>query len=165
MMGMQGNAPYLKPLKVMVLERESSVTAYKNAKDEDKSLINTVVGDSTRAVKCVVFDTTKFERFNEGQCLILRNVIKKPEHIAVTANTKVFPAAGVNVPPEIRQAGRFLLHPPAAAVATVKDALASPPKTKVSVLGKIVQVSSVHLHIVHAVKYKRTDALSLWHQQ
>ena len=68
----------------MVLERETSVTAYKNDREEDKALMNTAIGDSSGAVKCAVYDSTKFPRFIEGQCLILRNAIEMLEQIAVT---------------------------------------------------------------------------------
>uniref|UniRef100_K1R6C5 Shieldin complex subunit 2 first OB fold domain-containing protein n=1 Tax=Magallana gigas TaxID=29159 RepID=K1R6C5_MAGGI len=88
---------------------------------------------------CVVYDQTKFPRFKEGSSVILRNVIKKPDGVAVTSNTKVFPCAEVSVPEHIVNQAKNLLHPPPAPTKTVSEALNSPPKERVSIKGTITQ--------------------------
>jgi hypothetical protein len=117
-------------------------TTYFNDKKEQRELMNAVVADTSKAVKCVIYDAKKFHRFKADNTVILRNIIRKPDGIAVTSATVVFPAGNIlSIPPDMEKEGRALLHPPPADVKNVEDALASPPKTKVSVRGKIVQVS------------------------
>ena len=135
-----GHSPYPKKVTVKVLCTDPPTT-YVNEKKERRELINTVVADSTKAVKCVVYDSKKFHRFTAGTTIILRNIIRKPEGIAVTSATVIFPAAkSLNLPPCMETEGKAILHPPPADVKSMVDALASPTKTKVSVRGKIVQV-------------------------
>ena len=87
--------------------------------------MNTVVADSTKAVKCVVYDSKKFHRF-AGSTIILRNIIRKPEGIAVTSATVIFPAAKtLDLPPSIEKEGIAILHPPPTDVKSVAEALAS----------------------------------------
>ena len=60
----------------------------------------------------------------------------------MTSATVIFPAAKtLDLPPSIEKEGIAILHPPPADVKSVAEALASPTKTRVSVRGKIVQVS------------------------
>ena len=60
----------------------------------------------------------------------------------MTSATVIFPAAKtLDLPPIIEKEGIAILHPPPADVKSVAQALASPTKTRVSVRGKIVQVS------------------------
>ncbi|XP_078312323.1 uncharacterized protein LOC111116359 isoform X1 [Crassostrea virginica] len=134
-----GHSPYPKKVTVKVLCTDPATT-YVNDKKERRELMNTVVADSTKAVKCVVYDSKKFHRFATGSTIILRNIIRKPEGIAVTSATVIFPAAKtLDLPPIIEKEGIAILHPPPADVKSVAEALASPTKTRVSVRGKIVQ--------------------------
>lgn len=91
-MGQTGQVPYSKSLKVKVICKENEF-AYKDDKGESRVLINCAVADSSKAVKCTVYDSTQFPRFKAGPSLILRNIIKKN-----ITNTTVFPAAAVEVP-------------------------------------------------------------------
>ena len=135
------HSPYPKKITVKVLCTDPATT-YVNDKKERRELMNTVVADSTKAVKCVVYDSKKFHRFATGSTIILRNIIRKPEGIAVTSATVIFPTAKtLDLPPSIEKEGIAILHPPPADVKSVAEALASPTKTRVSVRGKIVQVS------------------------
>lgn len=81
-------------------------------------------------MKCTVYDGTKFQRFGDGQSLILRN-IKKPDAIVVTTNTKMFPTAAVDVPEHIATQARHILNPPPAPTKPVSEALRSPPRVRV----------------------------------
>ncbi|XP_052813986.1 uncharacterized protein LOC128241041 [Mya arenaria] len=134
-----GHSPYPKKVTVKVLCTDPATT-YVNDKKERRELMNTVVADSTKALKCVVYDSKKSHRFATGSTIILRNIIRKPEGIAVTSATVIFPAAKtLDLPPSIEKEGIAILHPPPADVKSVAEALASPTKTRVSVRGKIVQ--------------------------
>lgn len=128
-----GHSPYPKKLTVKVLCSDPATT-YINDKKEKRELMNTVIADSSKVVKCVVYDAKKFHRFKAGTTIILRNIIRKPDGIAVTSATVIFPA------PKRRKGWPFCIPPPPADVKTVEEALASPTKTKVSVRGKIIQV-------------------------
>lgn len=148
-MGQSGQVPYTKSLKVKVICKKNEF-AYKNDKGEDRVLINCAVADSSKAVKCTVYDRAKFPRFKAGQSLILRNIIKKPDTVVVTTNTKVFPTAAVEVPEHIETQARHILNPPPAPTKPVAEALKTPPppqkKVRVSVGGRIVQVRSIEYH-------------------
>ena len=115
---------------------------YKNDKQEDRQLLNVVIADSTQEVKTTIYDAQKFNRFIDGNTIIIRNCSKKPESILVTANTKVFPSGNIDVPVAIEREGRAILFYPPARLASVAEALNSPPKVRVSVRGKIVQVGT-----------------------
>ncbi|XP_062595983.1 uncharacterized protein LOC134257373 [Saccostrea cucullata] len=139
-MTQSGQVPYTKSLKIQVVAI-TDVVNYRNDKNESKSLMNAAVVDHSKAVKCTIYDSTKFPRFKEGQYLILRNVIKKTDGVVVTSNTKVFTCApfAFEIPAAIQQRGREILNPPPAPVVNVKEALDSPPKARVTVRGKVVQ--------------------------
>lgn len=136
-----GHSSYPKKLTVKVLCSDPATT-YIYDKKEKREMMNTVVADSSKVVKCVVNDAKKFHRFKAGTTIILRNIIRKPDGIAVTSATVIFPAPKtLNFPPYMEKEGMAIFHPPPPAdVKTVEEALASPTKTKVSVRGKIIQV-------------------------
>lgn len=141
-----GHSPYPKKLTVKVLCSDPATT-YINDKKEKRELMNTVIAESSKVVKCVVYDAKKIHRFKAGITIILRNNICKPDGIAATSATVIFPAPKtLNLPPYMEKEGMAIsiLHPPAD-VKTVEEALASPTKTKVSVLGKIIQEEATRL--------------------
>ena len=139
-MQQHGQSPYAKSIKVKVI-CHSNIVRCRNDKQEDRQLLNAVIADNTQAVKCTIYDAQKFNRF-EGNTVIIRNCIKKPDSIVVTANTKVFPSGNIDIPVAIEREGHAILFPPPARLASVAEALNSPPKVRVSVRGKIVQVGS-----------------------
>ncbi|XP_078327836.1 uncharacterized protein LOC144623312 [Crassostrea virginica] len=138
LMNQKGQVPYTKSLKVKVIARETEFS-YKNERNEERVLVNCAVADESAAVKCTVYDGSKFSRFAEGKSIILRNIIKKVDAVVVTTNTKVFPCADVDVPDEVVQKAQIILNPPPASTKPVSEALNSPPKVRVSVKGRIMQ--------------------------
>ena len=132
-------SPYAKSIKVKVI-CQSDIVHYRNDKHEDRQLLNAVIADNTQAVKCTTYDVQKFNRFIEGNTIIIINCNKKTESIVVTANIKVFPSGNIDVPVSIEREGRAILFPPAARLAYVADALNSPPK--------VVQVGEVRFYCV-----------------
>ena len=82
-----GQSPYAKSIKVKVI-CQSDIVHYRNDKHEDRQLLNAVIADNTQAVKCTIYDVQKFNRFIEGNTIIIINCNKKTESIVVTANTK-----------------------------------------------------------------------------
>ena len=54
----------------------------------------------------------------------------------------MFPSGNIDVPVAIERAGRSILFPPPARFIFMAEALNSPPKVRVSVRGKIVQVGT-----------------------
>lgn len=75
--------------------------------------------------------------------MILRNIIKKPNTVVVTTNMKVFPTAAVDVPKHIDTQARHILNPPPAHTKPLSEAFRTPPKIRVSIKGRIVQVRSI----------------------
>ena len=76
--------------------------------------------------------------------MVLRETIRREEEgvktIIVTRNSKVFLGAPMEVPENHEGQAEVIVHPPAAEEKTVKDALSSPAKKKVSVKGRVIQV-------------------------
>lgn len=71
-----GHSSYSKKLTVKVLCSDPATT-YIYDKKEKREMMNTVVADSSKVVKCVVNDAKKFHRFKAGTTIILRNIIRK----------------------------------------------------------------------------------------
>jgi hypothetical protein len=67
---------------------------------------------------------------------------QKIENIVITTYRKVFPSGNIDVPVAIEREGRSILFPPPARLISMAEALNSPPKVRVSVRGKIVQVGT-----------------------
>ena len=139
LMRLGGQMPYSKSVKAKVVAVDK-VYKYVNEKKEEKTLLNAAICDDTKAVKCTIYDASKYARFKTGGTVILRNIIKKQDGVVVTSASKVFPGPAMDVPDDIAQAGRDILDPPPAAIKDVSEALASPPKVRVSVRGRIVGV-------------------------
>lgn len=111
-MAHKGQIPYTKSGKAKVIDTDLE-HSYTNERNESGILKNCdIEADEGKAFLCVVYDQTKFPRFREGSSVILRNVIKKPDGVAVTSNTKVFPCAEVSVPKHIVNQAKNLLAPP-----------------------------------------------------
>lgn len=66
--------------------------------------------------------------------------------MVVTTTTKVFPTVAVEVPEHIDTQTRHILNPPPAPTKPVAEALKTPPKVRVSVKGRIVQVRSIEYY-------------------
>lgn len=141
-MRQDGQVPYQKSLKLQVVAHNEEQT-YINEKKENRTLVHAAVADATKAVKCTIYDAAQFPRFKTGKSLIVRNVIKKQDSIVVTTATNVFPTRDIQVPDHLKQQGRDILNPLLAPTKTVEEAIASPPRVRVSVKGRVVQVRVV----------------------
>lgn len=133
-------APYQKTLKVKVMAGDP-IKTFTNEKGEEKKVLNIAIADNTKAVKAVVYDDTKFARLTVGKSIMIRNIIKKENHIVITNQTKIFTTQEVHVNDQVALAAKHIINPPSADVKPLKDALLSPKKVRVSIKGKIVQVS------------------------
>lgn len=80
---------YLKKLIVKVFCSDL-VIIYINDKKEKRELMNIVIVDSFKVVKCVVYDVKKFYRFKVGIIIILRNIICKLDGIVVISVIVIF---------------------------------------------------------------------------
>lgn len=128
---------YPKKLTVKVLCSDPATT-YIYDKKEKREMMNTVVADSSKVVKCVVYDAKKFHRFKAGTTIILRNIIrKKLSQVRQLYFLHHKPLTSHYI---WRRKGWPFCIPPPVDVKSVEEALASPTKTKVSVRGKIIQV-------------------------
>lgn len=161
LMNQKGQVPYTKSLKVKVIAREKEFS-YKNEKNEDRVLVNCAVADKSTAIKCTVYDASKFPRFTEGKSIILRNIIKKVDAVMVTINTKVFPCGDVGVPNEIVRKAQIILNPPPAPTKPVSEALNSPPKVRVSIKGRIMQVRLISFILFLAFQFITEDCMYLF---
>ena len=140
-MRQDGQVPYQKSLKVKVAAVEALFN-YRNEKGEEKSLVNAAICEESMVVKCTIYDQAKFGRFRKVASIIVRNVITKADFIVITSATKVlFPISELAVPEERMQEGHTIIDPPLAPLKFVGEALTSPPRVRVSVRGRVVQVS------------------------
>ncbi|KAJ8300756.1 hypothetical protein KUTeg_022275 [Tegillarca granosa] len=101
------------------------------------------------AMKCIIYDGVKFPKFKKGATLILKNIIKKTDAIVVTSASKAFPVPKVEIPELIVNAGILIISPPPAEIKPLDDALRSPVKTRVSVMGQIIQEEATQEVKVH----------------
>lgn len=145
----RGQAPYnKKSLKVQVIAADS-IRSYKNDQGQEKKSMNVAIGDSSMALKCIVYDETKFSKFKQGATLILKNIIKKTDAIAVTSASKIFPTVKIEVPDHVVKSGIAIIRPPPADLKPLDEALRSPVKTRVSVMGQIIQEEATQEVKVH----------------
>ncbi|KAJ8317193.1 hypothetical protein KUTeg_005097 [Tegillarca granosa] len=145
----RGQAPYnKKSLKVNVFCTDN-IRSYKNDQGHEKKSLNVAIGDATMAMKCIIYDEVKFPKFKKGATLILKNIIKKTDAIVVTSALKAFTVPKVEIPEHIVNAGILIISPPPAEIKPLDDALRSPVKTRVSVMGQIIQEEATQEVKVH----------------
>lgn len=135
--------PYAKPIRAKVVANgEVSTYTYNN---EEKKCLAIALSDGSRVVRGVAYDQFKFVKLKVGNSVVLRDVISKTEDgidtVVITKSTKVFMTMNIETPASHEEDGKKILNPPPAAVKSLKEALQSPTKQKVSVLEKIVQVN------------------------
>ena len=164
-MNQKGQVPYIKSLKVKVIARETKFSC-KNERNEERVLVNCAVADESAAVKCTVYDGSKFSRFAEGKSIIRRNIIKKVDAVVVTTNTKVFSCSDVDVPDEVVKKAQIIVNPPPAPTKPASEALNSPPKVRVSVKGRIMQVRLIFFILIfffwHSISLQKTACICLF---
>ena len=138
----RGTGPYSRPLKVKVVSTDEPVTD-RGTDGSEKKALHTAISDGEQVVKLVCYDQTKFPKLAEGNTIVLREIIRKTEgtqSIVATKNTKIFLTGGMEVPESHSGVGFLILNPPPAPTIPIKEALRSPMKTRVSVVGRVVQV-------------------------
>lgn len=124
-----GHSSYPKKLTVKVLCSDPATT-YIYDKKEKREMMNTVVADSSKVVKCVVNDAKKFHRFKAGTTIILRNIIrKKLSQVRQWYFLHHKPSTSHHI--WRRKGWPFCIPPPPVDVKSVEEALACPTKTKV----------------------------------
>ena len=139
----RGTGPYSRPLKVKVVSTDEPVT-YRGTDGSEKKALHPAISDGEQVVKLVCYDQAKFTKLAEGNTIVLREIIRKTEEgtqsIVATKNTNIFLTGGMEVPESHSGVGFLILNPPPAPTIPIKEALRSPMKTRVSVVGRVVQV-------------------------
>ena len=134
---------YQKPLRLKMIKIGETVP-YSNAKGQQE-LWNSVVADDKCAVKAVIYGAETRANFNEGKSYLVRNYIVKREGKACTLafnqHTRMSEAPLITVPPEVESRGETLMKVQQAPEKTVKEIKLSPKKARVTLRGRIVQVS------------------------
>lgn len=140
----KGSEPYTKPLKVTVVACNQP-QSYSNSAGEEKRCMHCAVSDNVNVAKVIVYDDSKFAKFQLNNTVVLRDVIKKQEdcimNIVVTKTTKVFLSTNMNISSDKVEEGKILLNPPPAPQVPLMTALNSPLKCKSTVAGIVVQVT------------------------
>lgn len=138
--------PYTKSVRIRVIA-VSDIKSYTNDKLEKRQYIIAGIADTSRAAKLILYDQGKFNKMKEGNNLLLRNFIVKPDpegSLLGTSNTRIFPTGHIEVQEPLVLLARKLVNPPEAEVQPLVKALASPLKKKVSVRGQVVQEEVTH---------------------
>ncbi|XP_069139111.1 uncharacterized protein [Argopecten irradians] len=107
--------------------------------------LDDVLGNCTKQMPYT--KSGKFNKMKEGNNLLLRNFIVKPDpegSLLGTSNTRIFPTGHIEVQEPLVLLARKLVNPPEAEVQPLVKALASPLKKKVSVRGQVVQEEVTH---------------------
>ena len=139
----RGTGPYSRPLNVKVVSTDEPVN-YRGTDGSEKKALHTAISDGERVVKVICYDLTQFPKLAEGNTIVSREIISKTEDgtqsIVATKNTKIFLTGAMEVPESHSGEGFLILNPPSAPTIPLNEALRSPMKTRVSVVGRVVQV-------------------------
>lgn len=113
----------------------SDIEKAENSQYKDK--FYAIIADETAAISVTIYDVQKQNKFIKGMAVVLMNILTKQNFIAVTSKTDVGICRPFTIPDDIR------LHAPTLAgqTMTLKNALASPVKTLLTVKGKVVKLS------------------------
>ena len=125
-----------QPLRVRVLhERLATSDAVKRV---------FIIGDSSSAGECVVYDKLASGRFHVGSSVVILNAsvkVARKNHVEVSARSRVKETGNVTITEEVEEAGRLLFNPPPAEFVKLNTVERSPVKKLVSIKGQVVGVS------------------------
>lgn len=120
----------------VVLE-DSDIEKAESSQYKDK--FYAIIADETAAISVTIYHVKKQNKFIKGMAVVLMNILTKQNFIAVSSKTDVGISRPFTIPDDIR------LHAPTLAgqTMTLKNALASPVKTLLTVKGKVVRYSNI----------------------
>jgi len=133
-------SPYQKTIKALVVCTEPP-KCYVNDRGEERQMKVSAIADNETAVKMIVYDPMKFKNVVQGKSIILRNFIPKGDNIVITKNSYVLLTTEVVVPQDVQDEATNILYPPPPPIIQLKDAKTSPLKRRLSIQGKVVEVS------------------------
>eukprot|EP00105_Crassostrea_gigas_P017753 XP_011435649.1 PREDICTED: uncharacterized protein LOC105334049 [Crassostrea gigas] len=112
---------------------------YVNANGEEKKYAVLGVADSSMIAKCTLYDTSKLKVLQEGNSVMLLNVIVKDNNsLTLTTKSRISKVGDVKVSSERQKAAREIAFPPMSSEVPLKDIEKSPIKSMLSVRGQIV---------------------------
>lgn len=112
---------------------------YVNANGEEKKFAVLGVADSSMIAKCTLYDTSKLKVLQEGNSVMLLNVIVKDNNsLTLTTKSRISKVGDVKVSSERQKAAREIAFPPMSSEVPLKDIEKSPIKSMLSVRGQIV---------------------------
>lgn len=139
------DGPYSAPVNVKICGVAGEKT-YVNANGEEKKYAVLGVADSSMIAKCTLYDTSKLKVLQEGNSVMLLNVIVKDNNsLTLTTKSRISKVGDVKVSSERQKAAREIAFPPMSSEVPLKDIEKSPIKSMLSVRGQIVAVSISHL--------------------
>ena len=113
----QKGMPYTKPLRLKVVAA-SSEHEYK----PDRKMKDMGLADATSTVRAACFDEEKFRRFSPGSGVILTNFTWKNGEIQINSSTKVHVTSATDVPQDIEDDARCIIHPKEPPVIPIAEA-------------------------------------------
>lgn len=99
------------------------------------------IGDNTGACKMYVYNEAQIQKLQPLKSYLMKFFTPKTTHITTNNDTKFFRSQYMVLPRGVLDEGNALLHPEKPEHMTVDQAKKSPMKKRVSVEGKIVNVS------------------------
>ncbi|XP_038064962.1 uncharacterized protein LOC119735339 [Patiria miniata] len=103
--------------------------------------IKFAIADSTTCCECIMYDVSKLPKMTLGSSIALINPMVKQspqQQILILKRTRVISAGKVEVPTEIAERAKTLLHPQPAPFIEICDIPTSPLSKMVSVKGKVI---------------------------
>lgn len=132
------DGPYSAPVNVKICG-VAGEKSYVNANGEEKKYAVLGVADSSMIAKCTLYDTSKLKVLQEGNSVMLLNVIVKDNNsLTLTTKSRISKVGDVKVSSERQKAAREIAFPPMSSEVPLKDIEKSPIKSMLSVRGQIV---------------------------
>ncbi|KAJ8034442.1 ATP-dependent DNA helicase PIF1 [Holothuria leucospilota] len=165
--------PYQTPLHCTIATRSDVITYQKDG--VQKTMMYVALCDNTDYIKATLYDPSKIAQFGNGSTVYVRNYICRTDKtLALTSQTKVYPAKPIAVPDEIIQNAVHLVRPPTPPPMLIKDVKVSPVKTMATLSGEVTQDEvpkevfvkgeATKVRTVTLTQHNDTIKMSLWRQ-
>ena len=130
--------PKVDSIKVKII-KTGHLAKFTKTTQDDGSILNFSIADSTGAIMASINDETKFKFIQDGKSVILKNYVIKGDKVALGPKTKIMITSEVEVPKQIAQTAIEMVTPLSPSK-TISEAISSPARTTLSVEGQVSKV-------------------------
>ncbi len=136
--------PYEKSFKALVVAVGPKIT-YKNKKGREQTMSFVGLADASTALRAIVYGEDVRENLEEGKSVLVFNFIVRDEYgdisVVLRSNSKVYSTNDIETTDDIRQNAKKMVSGYEQPVQKISSVKHSPVKTKLSVQGRVTQVS------------------------